>query len=147
MPRTDLYLIPGSAFSDVCEFCIRLCEKAYRAGHRVHIIGRAEHETETIDRMLWEADKTSFLPHCTLDPENRPDPPPITISNQTAAYPDPEQRDLLIHYDDQLPEYMDTFKRVALIIPNLETSLTSARSNYKALAARKLTVHSHDLRK
>lgn len=147
MPRADLYLIPGSAFSDVCEFCIRLTSKAFRAGHRIHIKGSAAHETESLDRLLWEADKASFLPHVVLEQDSATtEQTPITLSNLASTYPPAEHRDLLIQYDSELPDQLKTFKRLALIVPNTEPSIHAARITYKALTAQEFSVNTHDLR-
>jgi DNA polymerase IIIc chi subunit len=150
--KTDIYLINGSTFSDSSEFCLRLCKKAYRAGHEIHIRTYAAHESEVLDRVLWEHDKESFLPHKVLSSghhttvENQPQTP-ITISHESLSSVQPLHRDLVILLSPKIETEIKQFKRTALIVPNDHEKLELARAVYRQFKTSEIDVNIHDLRR
>jgi len=150
--KTDIYLINGSTFSDSSEFCLRLCNKAYRAGHEIHIRTYAAHESEALDRVLWERDKESFLPHKVISSANNTatesqSQTPITISHETLSSIALLHRDLVILLSPKIETEIKQFKRTALIVPNDHEKLELARTVYRELKASDFDVNIHDLRR
>jgi len=148
--KTDIYLINGSTFSDSSEFCLRLCNKAYRAGHEIHIRTDAAHESEALDRVLWERDKESFLPHKVLSGAPDPDTKttyPITISHEELSSIMPARPDLIILLSPKIEPEVSSFTRTSLIVANLTEQLEQARSVYRQLKSSGTDVNIHDLRR
>lgn len=86
----------------------RLVEKAYLAGHCLHIAVPSNDMAMHIDNLLWTFKDTSFLPHHIL--ENNPSPVRIVISTSKTL---PEKTDVLINLN---PHILEDFRRCARII-------------------------------
>lgn len=146
--KVDFYLIPGTTFSDVGDFCLRLIEKAFSSGHQVHLHCNAPHETEYLNRFLWESKPESFLPHIMLpEAEQQAKDTPITLSHLTWNPVDPHHLDLLVCYSTNLPQEAFSFARTLVIVTAQDDQLNAARALYRDLKASNSDVNIHDLRR
>lgn len=124
MPQIDFYITKdGSQFAlrTVC----RISEKAFNAGHKIHIWMSSDYDTQTLDTLLWTFRDRSFLPHEIFSASESS--APITIGTEN----DTSEADLLINYASKMPENIERFQRIAEIVDNQDESILAGRERYR----------------
>jgi len=144
MTRVDFYLLKGNTFSDQIDFCCRLTEKAFSLHPRIHIQTTESAQSEALNSALWSFKEDSFLPHC-IGHEHK-EPTPITIDSKLPLSSLSSKQDLLISLANTIPEKVDHYQRLCLIILNIEVDIQEARKRYKELKQLGFEVHIHDMR-
>jgi DNA polymerase-3 subunit chi len=144
MNRIDLYLLKGNTFSDQIDFCCRLTEKAFPQHPKIHIQTEEAIQNEALNSALWTFKPDSFLPH-SIGIENN-EQTPITIDTVPFSSNNTNDFDLLILLCKQLPENFQKFKRLCLIVANIDQEIAHARQLYKQLKKTGLEVHIQDMR-
>ncbi len=127
IPRVDFYVskakepAPQFALQTVC----RIAEKAFSAGHRIHICVSSSNDCEKLDALLWTFRDRSFIPHEISD---TPIPNcPVTLSTRIDA----KHSDMLLNVTHEVPENFRQFQRIAEIIDNQPESVVTGRERYR----------------
>lgn len=143
MTRVDFYVLEN-ADGDRLTFACRLVEKAFLAGHRVHVAAASPDEAGQVDNLLWTFRPGSFIPHCiaTRRPADEPLATPVTISNAADAV---DQPDALINLSGVPPREPSRFRRVAEIVAPDPASREAARERYRKYRALGCELHSHTI--
>ncbi|KZY33406.1 MULTISPECIES: DNA polymerase III subunit chi [unclassified Oleiphilus] len=147
MPRIDLYLLNEANFSEQIAFCCRLTEKALQQHSRIHIQTVDAIQNEALNSALWTFKLESFIPHSLGQNESESKTAPVIIDDKPLKSSLQKDDSLLILLRKQLPERLEDFSRLCLIIPNIEIEIQDARTLYKQLKSLGHEVHIHDLRK
>mgnify|MGYP000745249044 CR=1 FL=1 len=150
MTRIDLYLLKGNTFSDQIDFCCRLTEKALPQHPKIFIQTAESIQNEALNNALWDFKAESFLPHIVgqeidTGTSNIPSPPIVIDTHTIKAYPENKQS-LLITLCKELPANYQQFKRLCLIVLNIEEDIQNARKLYKHIKRQGLEVHIQDMR-
>jgi len=153
MTRIDLYLLKGSTFSDQIEFCCRLTEKALPQHPKIFIQTAESIQNEALNSALWDFKAESFLPHIVGQESagqetanSKTPPPPIIIDTHTIRSTPENKESLLITLCKELPGNYQQFKRLCLIVLNIENDIENARKLYKHIKKQGLEVHIQDMR-
>ncbi|TAN48507.1 MAG: DNA polymerase III subunit chi [Methylococcaceae bacterium] len=141
-PRVDFYLLPSADPGECLIWVCRLTEKAYRAGHRVHIHCRDGGEAMALDELLWRFRAASFVPHVRLGEEPVDPEIPVTLGHGRRQ---PEHNDVLINLDGDIPEWHGGFRRIAELVPQLPEQRLLSREHFRRYKALGYSLQTHDL--
>lgn len=142
-PQHWFYLLAQDGESARLHHAARLAEKAWRQGDRVALYCENPAQAESLDELLWSFRPDAFLPHGRLNEED--DPHALSVAVLCHS-PSPAQWQTLIVLSSQLPEYSESFRRLALIASSDPLVLQQARSQYRQLKERGVTPQVLDLR-
>jgi len=139
--QVDFYILAQQQPEDWLDFTCRLTEKAYRLGHKIYIHTRTQQDAEQLDEKLWTYEGNSFLPH-GLASEPLASLPPIQIGHdhEPQGY-----SDLLINLASPVPVFFSRFRRVAEIVPNIESHKAQSREHYRFYRDRGYPLRSHQI--
>ena len=129
MPKIDFYVTKDNAPQFALRTACRITEKAFAAGHRIHIHMSSEMDCEKLDALLWTFRDRSFIPH-EISPVPIADCP-VTISAEKSPEMTLGHTDFLVNVSDQLPENFKQFQRIAEIIDNQPESVHAGRERYR----------------
>ena len=129
MPKIDFYVTKDNAPQFALRTACRITEKAFSAGHRVHIHMSSEIDCEKLDALLWTFRDRSFIPH-EISPIPIADCP-VTISSEKSPEMTSGHTDFLVNVSDELPENFKQFQRIAEIIDNQPESVHAGRERYR----------------
>ena len=124
-PRIDFYVNKDTAPQFALRTACRIAEKAFSAGHRIHIQMGSTSDCEKLDALLWTFRDRSFIPHeiSSTPIENCP----VTISAEIGA----DHADMLLNVSHEIPENFKQFQRIAEIIENQPESVRAGRERYR----------------
>ena len=145
MPRIDLYLLKEASFSEQITFCCRLCDKAIDKHSRIHIQTIDAVQNEALNTALWSFKSDSFIPHGVGQAYSNQAPPVIIDSNDLDTQHQTEDS-LLILLRKELPNDFSVYKRLCVIVPNIEQEIQDARTLFRQLKKLGHEVHIHDMR-
>ena len=137
MTRFDFYHLQKSTLDQILP---KLCEKAYNAGQRVHILVGNEARVEFINSLLWTYNEEAFLPHGSKK-DGFSDMQPIFISSVLENL---NNASLLILVDGAMPEIsaLTEYERVLNIFDgNDEFALDRARTYWKDIKSNAGELH------
>lgn len=140
--RVDFYLLPSADAGECLVWVCRLTEKAYRAGHRVHIHCRDGGEAVALDDMLWRFRAASFVPHVRVGTDPVDEDTPVTLGYGQRQ---PECNDVLINLDSAIPAWSGGFRRIAELVPQLPEQRQLSREHFRCYKALGYTLQTHDL--
>ena len=63
MSKVDFYILPTDSLSARLDFACKLCEKAWRLGHRVYLHCQDAEQRSELDQRLWRFKGEAFVPH------------------------------------------------------------------------------------
>ncbi|MFK7816785.1 MAG: DNA polymerase III subunit chi [Gammaproteobacteria bacterium] len=127
IPRVDFYVTkakepaPEFALQTTC----RIADKAFSAGHRIHICVDDTNDCEKLDALLWSFRDGSFIPHEVSDSPIQNCP--VTISTTIGI----EHTGMLLNVTHKVPENFMQFQRIAEIINNQPESVVAGRERYR----------------
>jgi DNA polymerase-3 subunit chi len=119
----------------------RLAGKAHASGLSVHVLCPDADAAQTVDRLLWTASATGFVPHCT--PEHRLAPVTPVHVDHTGA--EPVHDGVLINLCGSEPPFFGRFERLIEIVSLDEEDRRRARERYRYYRDRGYPLRSHDL--
>lgn len=139
MSRVDFYILPEGAGTD--RFACTIAKKAWSAGNRVHIHTQSEERAKSMDDLLWTFRDISFIPHevynGSIDEET-----PVTIGFGKNF---PEQSQVIINLDNDIPDFVSSFDRIVEIVGGDETNKQYARRRYKQYKSGDYETHDHKI--
>jgi len=141
--RVDFYVtkqsVPDFALNTIC----RITEKAFSAGHRIHILLNSATDCKKLDALLWTFRDRSFIPH---EVSNTPiQNCPVTISSESSSDMGPEHVDMLLNTRDEIPENFMHYQRIAEIIDNQPSAVDAGRERYRFYRENGLDPQHHEV--
>ena len=142
MARVDFYILDQAGARPRQLFACRLAEKAYRLEHTVHIHVANRDEASRLDDLLWTFRDGSFVPHHQLAEETADLQSPVTIGCDTGR---PAPRDLLINLCDEIPDFAESFPRVAELVSSDPDCKQHGRKRFAAYREQGHTLETHNV--
>jgi DNA polymerase-3 subunit chi len=143
MSRVDFYILPEGAGTD--RFACSIAKKAWSTGNRVHIHTQSEEKAKGMDDLLWTFRDISFIPHELYNDDSIVDEDtPITIGYGNAF---PEQSQVIINLDLEIPAFVTKFNRIVEIVGGDENNKKFARQRYRQYKDGDYETHDHKIDK
>ncbi|MHC6227159.1 DNA polymerase III subunit chi [Pseudomonas sp. X10] len=141
MSKVDFYILPTDSLSARLDFACKLCEKAWRLGHRVYLHCQDAEQRATLNERLWGFKGEAFVPH---DPaEDHPDATVALGIGSDAG----EHHDLLINLGATVPGFVAQFERVAEIVVEEPGIRQSARERFRFYREQGYALQDHRLQR
>lgn len=119
----------------------RLVAKAWSAHGTVRVLTPDARATEALDRLLWTAPATGFLPHCRLASPVAAETP--IIVDHVAEHEGPAA--VLVNLCANPPAFFSRFERLAEIVPLDDAGVLAGRERYRFYRERGYALRTHDL--
>lgn len=133
MNRVDFYISPVA--QNMQSYGCGLAGRMWQSGDLVHIHTESEAEADSLDRLLWTFDDTSFIPHYKVGQGDAP----VVI-----GWCEPEFCDrLLLNMTTKIPSFASSFERIAEIVGGSEDVRQLARGRYRQYKDLGFELHSH----
>jgi len=142
-PRVDFYVTKDTTPQFALRTACRIAEKAFSAGHRIHIHMNSDKDCEKLDALLWTFRDRSFIPH-----EVSPVPIdncPVTISSEKSPELTSGHTDMLVNITREIPENFKQFQRIAEIIDNQPEAIVAGRERYRFYRENGLDPQHHEV--
>jgi DNA polymerase-3 subunit chi len=141
MTQVDFYILPDPGSEQRHLFAARLTEKVFKLGHKVYLHCQSEQQAKQIDKLLWDYQPSSFLPHqiARQDSEQQIE---IGYSEDPGHH-----HDVMINLALTVPDFFSRFQRVTEIVVSDADITAATRANFKFYRDRGYALHSHDMRK
>ncbi len=136
------YHLPYSSIEACGLYICRLTEKVYKKNHRIYIHTSSEHETKTLNDLLWTFKDISFIPHNIYE-ENPTSPAPIQIG-YSKKQPN-EHNDILINLTSDIPNFYANFKHILEIVPNNINAKETGRKKHKFYQDHDCKLETHNI--
>lgn len=142
MAKVDFYVLDRVDEHSRFVLACKLAEKAWRLDNRIHIQAATSAQAQKLDELLWTFRDGSFVPHDLIENDAAA---PITIGSPDSA-PAPEPgRDLLISLCDEIPEFAESFPRVAELVTSEENCRQLGRQRFTQYREQGHTMETHKL--
>lgn len=142
-PRVDFYVTKDTNPEFALRTACRIAEKAFSAGHRIHIHMCSDQDCGKLDALLWTFRDRSFIPH-----EVSPVPIdncPVTISSEKSPEMTSGHMDMLVNVTHAIPENFKQFQRIAEIIDNQPEAIVAGRERYRFYRENGLDPQHHEV--
>ncbi len=139
MSRVDFYILPDGTGAD--RFACTIAKKAWATGKRVHIHMQSEEKAKSMDDLLWTFRDISFIPHQLYNGIENEDTP-VTIGFGQNF---PEQSQVIINLDREIPGFVSSFDRIIEIVGGNETNKQYARQRYRQYKNGDFETHDHKI--
>ncbi|WP_085673554.1 MULTISPECIES: DNA polymerase III subunit chi [unclassified Pseudomonas] len=141
MSKVDFYILPTDSLSARLDFACKLCEKAWRLGHRVYLHCQNAEQRNELDQRLWRFKGEAFVPH-DLAEEHAHASVALGLAD-TAG----EHRDLLINLGADVPGFVGQFERVAEIVVEEPGIRQLARERFRFYREQGYALQDHRLQR
>ncbi len=142
-PRVDFYVTKDTSPQFVLQTACRIAEKAFSAGHRIHILMRSTDDCEKLNTLLWTFRDRSFIPHEISS--SQIDNCPVTISTEIGPDNESAHSDLLLNVTHEIPDNFKQFQRIAEIIDNQPDAIVAGRERYRFYRENGLNPQHHEV--
>lgn len=142
MTRIDFYILPDMQVEAREHFACRLIDKAVRMGNQVFVATDSPDEADKFNRLLWDFQPHSFVPHKLLNQASPASPVEIGHSQSCGSH-----HDLLINLCTDIPPYFSQFTRLIEVVCQDERILDDTRKHFTFYRDRGYPLNSHDMRK
>lgn len=120
----------------------RLVAKEAAARTPVRILTPDEATTEWLDRALWAAPPTGFVPHCRMD---------SPLASVTSIWIDHRLEHagpaaMLVNLTAEPPPFFSRFERLAEVVTTAEADVLAGRQRFRFYRERGYELHSTDVR-
>jgi DNA polymerase-3 subunit chi len=137
MTQIDFYTGVADKVATAC----RIAAKAHSLGNRMLILCPDAEVAARVDRLLWTAPATAFIPHCApTDP--LASMTPIIID---AGAHEPTSDQVLLNLRAERPAFFGRFERLVEIVSDDEDDRVSGRERWKFYRDRGYEIRIHDL--
>lgn len=138
MTQIDFYTNVADKLTTAC----RIAVKAYSVGRRTLVFCPDSEVAGRIDRLLWAAPATGFIPHCA---------PASPLASATPIIIDhvggePVCDQVLLNLRAEWPPFFGRFERLVEIVSMDDEDRRSARERYKFYRDRGYEIRTHDLK-
>jgi DNA polymerase-3 subunit chi len=142
MTKIDFYIMPDPSSEASHILACRICEKAFRNGHRIFIQLDTLEKCQEMGETLWAFSSASFLPHQTIDEPASPLTRVILgYDNRTL-----DEHDVLINLNSDVPPFFSQFNRVIEIIAPDPEAKNQGRQRYRFYKDRGYPLTTHTLK-
>ncbi|WP_313644646.1 DNA polymerase III subunit chi [Pseudomonas sp.] len=141
MSKVDFYILPTDALAARLDFACKLCEKAWRLGHRVYLHCQDAAQRDVLDMRLWRFKGEAFVPH-DLAEAYADAPVALGVGEDAGAH-----CDLLINLGADVPGFVGQFERVAEIVVEEPGIRQSARERFRFYRERGYALQDHRLQR
>lgn len=122
---------------------VRLVAKEAPARTPVRILTPDAGTTESVDRILWQAPPTSFLPHCRMDSPLAAATPVWIDHRLEHAGP----ASILVNLCADPPPFFSRFERLIEVVTGEEADVLAGRQRFRYYRERGYELRAHDARK
>jgi DNA polymerase-3 subunit chi len=126
---------------DRLDVAARIIAKAHAAHGHVRVLTPDAATTDALDRRLWLAPPTGFLPHCTVDSPVAADTP--ILIGHSLEHTGPAH--VLVNLHAAPPPYFSRFERLAEIVGTDAADAAAGRERWKFYKARGYELRQHNL--
>ncbi|MBK5001772.1 DNA polymerase III subunit chi [Pseudomonas sp. S31] len=141
MSKVDFYILPTDSLSARLDFACKLCEKAWRLGHRVYLHCLDAEQRGELDLRLWRFKGEAFVPHDLA--EDHADAAVALGLGDDAG----DHKGLLINLGAQVPGFVSQFERVAEIVVEEPGIRLSARERFRFYREQGYALQDHRLQR
>ncbi|UVL04883.1 DNA polymerase III subunit chi [Pseudomonas sp. B21-047] len=141
MSKVDFYILPTDSLSARLDFACKLCDKAWRLGHRVYLHCQDAEQRSELDQRLWHFKGEAFVPHDLA--ELHADATVALGLGEDAG----QHRDLLINLGAGVPAFVGQFERVAEIVVEEPSIRQSARERFRFYSEQGYALQDHRLQR
>jgi len=142
MARVDFYVLQRADERSRQTLACKLAEKAYRLDNTVYIHAKSHDDALHLDDLLWTFRDGSFVPHalCGIDDDTSASPVMIGCAQDGV-----ESRDLLINLCDEIPDFAESFPRVAELVTADENCKVMSRKRFTEYRDKGHSIQTHKL--
>jgi DNA polymerase-3 subunit chi len=140
LTQIDFYSNAGDRILVACQ----LAAKAVAQQLRVLVLAPESQLLQSLDRAMWSAPSTSFLPHCVL-PHALADETPILLSSDIEPVQTLPHDQVLMNFASEPPAVFSRFSRLVEIVGSDEQNRQQARARFKFYRDRGYEIRHHDL--
>ncbi len=137
MTKVDFYTGSPDKLRTACQ----LSQKALRNGVRVVLSTPDQHTCDNLDRLLWQFQAASFIPHCRST-NAEAERTPVLLAQDEEKFP---HHELLISLHAETPNYFSRFERVIEIVGSDEPDSVRGRARFKFYRDRGYELRHFDL--
>lgn len=141
MSKVDFYILPTDSLSARLDFACKLCEKAWRLGHRIYLHCQDADQRSELDARLWHFKGEAFVPHDFVEASADAS---VALGIGSDAG---EHRDLLINLGADVPGFVGQFERVAEIVVEDPAIRQSARERFRFYREQGYALQDHRLQR
>lgn len=141
MSKVDFYILPTDSLSARLDFACKLCDKAWRLGHRVYLHCQDEAQRAALDLRLWAFRGEAFVPHDLAEAHAD-----ATVALGIGDHAD-GHHDLLINLGAAVPGFVGQFERVAEIVVEEAAIRQSARERFRFYREQGYALQDHRLQR
>ncbi|PLV16490.1 DNA polymerase III subunit chi [Pseudomonas guariconensis] len=141
MSKVDFYILPTDALSARLDFACKLCEKAWRLGHRVYLHCQDAEQRNALDERLWHFKGEAFVPHDPAE-ANAEAAVALGLGDDAGTH-----RDLLINLGAEVPGFVGQFERVAEIVVEEPVIRQAARERFRFYREQGYALQDHRLQR
>lgn len=141
MSKVDFYILPTDSLSARLDFACKLCEKAWRLGHRVYLHCQDDAQRLELDERLWRFKGEAFVPH---DHHEQHADARVALGIGDDAG---DHNDLLINLGGDVPGFVGTFERVAEIVVEDPAIRLAARERFRFYREQGYALQDHRLQR
>ncbi|WP_350013050.1 DNA polymerase III subunit chi [Pseudomonas asiatica] len=142
MSKVDFYILPTDSLSARLDFACKLCEKAWRLGHRVYLNCQDAEQRSELDQRLWRFKGEAFVPHDLAEVHAD-----ASVALGLAADSAGDHHDLLINLGAGVPAFVGQFERVAEIVVEEPGIRQSARERFRFYREQGYALQDHRLQR
>lgn len=137
MTQIDFYTHVSDKYQAAC----MLCAKAIERGNRVLVYTSDAAATEKMNRLLWIAPATGFIPHCLASDRLAP-VTPVIIDHLAESLAHDE---ILLNLRSEQPSFFSRFHRLIEIVSEDDDDRQAARERFRFYRDRGYELKSHDI--
>ena len=141
MSKVDFYILPTDSLSARLDFACKLCEKAWRLGHRVYLHCQDAEQRDELDLRLWRFKGESFVPHGPA--ESEPEGQVVLGLGDSCG----NHQDLLVNLDLKVPPFAKAFARVAEVVVEDPAIRQAARESFRFYREQGYSLQDHRLQR
>lgn len=146
MTRVDFYILEQPAEQAWLTLACRLCDKAFRLGHRVYVHAPDAPTAQRVDETMWTFSAGSFVPHARGElPAQYPGEAPAPVLIGHGEEPPAEHWDLLVNMAPDVPLFFSRYHRVAELVGGDDAQRDAGRARYRFYRDRGYELQSHRL--
>ena len=127
--------------TDRLDVTARVIGKAMAAHGHVRVLTADAAATDALDRLLWIAPPTGFLPHCRMD---------SALASETRVWIDHRLEHagpaaVLVNLHPATPSFFSRFERLIEIVGNTDEEAIAARERYRYYRERGYELRAHNM--
>ncbi|MCK5926186.1 MAG: DNA polymerase III subunit chi [Methylococcales bacterium] len=137
MLKLTFYILSTDEARQRYFFCCQLLEKIYRQGYFCYVLTDSEHQSNTLNHLLWTFRQNSFIPHA-LYTGDAPSPDHKIL---IGSLPPPmEWQKIMVNFSEQPLLAFEQTERLLEIVDHEPERLRQGRQRYRYYKHQNLTI-------